>query len=197
MKTAKTLIILLAISLIISSCTSPTTDSAEKIVSPQNQLMSIKGTWTISKVLMNATSDEGNEAAWLNSRVQFANHYISLGESTLEAPQYQMKRVNAEEYLLFNSKSLPKDFRFPNKELEVITVIDQDKFFCEVLIIKEDELVLKIQGNSFYLNKIDDEVDEYISMGIEDENNQELNILMDEEKIPRTELSHIVDLQLL
>jgi len=152
MKTVKILVFLLSVSLILSSCTSPTTDSTEKIVSPQNQLMSIKGTWEISKVLMTASSSEDeNKEEWVDKKVQFSNSYMSLGDSTLEDPQYQMKRVNAEEYLLFNSKSLPKNFKFPNKEVEVITVIDQDKFFCEVLIIKENELVVKIQGNSFYI----------------------------------------------
>lgn len=188
MKTLKILVFLLAISITLSACLGPTTDSAEKIVSPENQSMPIKGTWEISKVLMNASASSNEEDIdqWLGEKVQFSNSYMSLGETILENPQYQMKRVSTKEYLLFNSKSIPSDFTFPNKEIEVITIIDQDKFFCEVLIIKEDEIVLKVQGNSFYLNKITEEVDEYISENIDDENDEDTNILIDKEDIIRT-----------
>jgi len=187
MKTANLLVFVLAISLILSSCARPITDSPEKIVSPQNQLMSIRGTWEISKILMLVSSNEdGNKEQWIGNQVQFSNSYMTLGDIMLENPQYQMKRVSAEEYLLFNSKSLPEDFVLPNKEVEVITVIDQDKFFCEVLIIKEDELILKMQGNSFYLSKASNKVDDYIYSEIDDEKNQEFNILMNEENLIRT-----------
>lgn len=187
MKTVKILVFLLAISLMLSACSSPSTDSAEKIVSPQNQLIPARGTWEISEVLMTTSSNkEEDKEEWLGKKVQFSDRYMSLGESILENPQYQMKRVNGEEYLLFNSKSLPSNFVFPNKEVEVITVIDQDKFFCEVLIIKENELILKIQGNSFYLSKLSDEVDQYISSKSDDENNQEINIQMEKDSLIHT-----------
>lgn len=182
MKTVKMLVFLLVISLMLSACSSPSTDSSEKIVSPQNQLMPVEGTWEVSEVLMTTSSNEGEDKEeWLGQKVQFSDTYMSLGESILENPQYQMKRVNGEEYLLFNSKTLPSNFVFPNKDVEVITVIDQDKFFCEVLIIKENELVLKMQSNTFYLTKLSEEVDQYISNKSDDENNQEINIQMDKE----------------
>lgn len=187
MKIVKTFVFLITLSLILTSCTRPTTDSTEKIVPPKNQLMAIEGTWKISEILMTEVSIEDEEKEeWLNQKIQFSSLYMSLGESVLENPEYQMKRVNAEQYLLFNSKLLPKNFSFSTKEVEVITVIDKDKFFCDVLIISEDELILKIQGNSFSLNKISDEVDEYTVRKIDDENNQEQNMLISEDELNET-----------
>ena len=90
-----------------------------------------------------------------------------------------MKRVSGEQYLLFNFKSLPANFVFPNKEVEVITVMDGDKFFCEVLLLEENRLLLKIQGNSFYLNKVSDEVDEYMNRENNIEDDQDINIQKD------------------
>lgn len=186
MKTFKILAILLIVSLALSACSSPTTDSAEKIVSPQNQLMPIKGTWEVSKILTTENFNEEDKEEWLTKIIQFSDSYMSIGEYILENPQYQMKRVSGEQYLLFNSKSLPKDFVFPNKEVEVITVIDEDKFFCEVLLIKENELILKIQNSSFYLSKVSDEIDEYISSESDKENNENMNIQMDKEGVVNT-----------
>ncbi len=176
MKITKKLVMLLIMSLIVSACSSPITDSADKIVSPRNQLIPVKGTWKVSKVLTSGASNEEDKEKWLGKKVQFSNIYMSIGESILEDPQYKIKKVKGEQYLLFNSKSLPADFEFPNQEVEVITIIDKDKFFCEVLIIEEDELVLKIQGNSLYLKRTSEEVDEYIPKESNSENKENTDI---------------------
>lgn len=186
MKLIKILILLFIMSLVISACSSPIMDSSERIVSPKNQLIPIKGTWEISEVLIAGASDEEGGKEWLSKRIQFSNLHISMGEQILENPQYQMKRVSGEQYLLFNFKSLPANFVFPNKEVEVITVMDGDKFFCEVLILKENKLILKIQGNSFYLNKVSDEVDEYINRENNIEDDPDIDIKKDSEGASRT-----------
>ena len=181
MKIIKISIILFIVGLIVSACSSPIIDSSERIVSPQNQLIPIKGTWEISEVLVAGTSDEKGGEEWLGKKVQFSNLHVSMEELILENPQYQMKRVSGEQYLLFNSKSLPANFVFPSREVAVITVMDEDKFFCEVLILEENKLVLKIQGNSFSLNKISDEVDEHMSRGDNIEDDQNVSIQKDRE----------------
>ncbi|MCK9267645.1 MAG: hypothetical protein M0P14_02900 [Alkaliphilus sp.] len=186
MKLIKISILLFVIGLVISACSSPIMDSSERIVSPKNQLIPIKGTWEISEVLIAGASDAEGGKEWLGKRIQFSNLHISMEEPILENPQYQMKRVSGEQYLLFNFKSLPANFVFPNKEVEVITVMDGDKFFCEVLIIKENKLILKIQGNSFYLDKVSDEVDEYINRENNIEDDRDIDIQKDRQDACRT-----------
>ena len=186
MKLIKISILLFIMSLVISACSSPIIDSSERIVSPKNQLIPIKGTWEISEVLIAGASDEEGGKEWLGKRIQFSDSHISTEEPILENPQYQMKRVSGEQYLLFNFKSLPANFVFPNKEVEVITVMDGDKFFCEVLLLEENRLLLKIQGNSFYLNKVSDEVDEYMNRENNIEDDQDINIQKDRQDACRT-----------
>ena len=187
MKTMKILVFLIGISLILSGCSSPSTGSEDKIVSPENQLLPIEGTWEVSDVLVTgATNEYDDEYEWIGKEIQFANSHMSVDEVILENPQYQMKRVNREQYLLFNSKSLPENFTFSNKEIEVVTVIDVDKFFCEVLIINKNELILIIEGNTLHLNKVSNEVDEYIISEVEIEDNQGISIEKDESEMVQT-----------
>lgn len=161
MRGFKTLFLLIAISLFITACSGPPMSTGEKIVSPRNQLIPVKGTWEISQVLENkATKEEINKEEWIGKKVRFSESYISIGESILENPRYQMKRVNGRDYFLYNYKSLPENFVLSSKEVEVITILEEDKFFSEALKISEEELVLEIQNNSFYLTKISDEVEE-------------------------------------
>ncbi|HZK57995.1 MAG TPA: hypothetical protein VFD17_06765, partial [Clostridia bacterium] len=65
MKLIKISILLFIMSLVISACSSPIMDSSERIVSPKNQLIPIKGTWEISEVLIAGASDEEGGKEWL------------------------------------------------------------------------------------------------------------------------------------
>lgn len=166
MRTIKVLIYILVVSIFLSACSSPnSTDSTQNIKAPKNNSIPIKGIWEISSVL-NLTGESLNEEEdsnkWLDKKVQFSNQRMSFIDTTIENPRYQIKRVASEDYILFNSKTLPPNFSFNKEYVEVLTIIDEDKFFCEVLIVEEDKLILKIQGNNFYLRKVSSEIDQDI-----------------------------------
>ncbi|MFZ5967731.1 MAG: hypothetical protein ACOYVK_11245 [Bacillota bacterium] len=145
-------------------CSSTSTDdSVLKIVPPQNRQIPIQGTWKIDRVLLSDRKDQGHkDEEWIGENVQFSDKYMVFGENLLEKPGYSIRRVKGEEYLLYNHKSFPKDFTLPNKEIEAITITEEDKYFCEVLRINDQELVLEIYNYSFYLKKVSDEVDEHL-----------------------------------
>lgn len=190
MRTFKILIYILVVSIFLSACSSPNnTDSTENIIPPENKLMPIQGIWEISSVLnlaAESSNEEGKKDEWIGKKAQFSSEYMSFVDTAIENPRYQMKRVNLEEYMLFNSKSLPSDFSFNKEYVEVITVIDEDKFFCEILIVGESKLILKIQGNNFYLNKISDKVDKDVFNGNRIDSNQGLIMLEDENTSNKT-----------
>lgn len=190
MRTFKILIYILIVSIFLSACSSPNnTDPTENIIPPENKLIPIQGIWEISSVLNLAAeslNEEEKQDEWTGKKAQFSNEYMSFIDTAIENPRYQMKRVNSEEYMLFNSKSLPSDFSFDKEYVEVITVIDEDKFFCEILIVGEDELILKIQGNNFYLTKISDKVDKDVFSKDGINTNQELIMIEDENTSNKT-----------
>lgn len=182
MKKVKLLWFLLSIILLISACSHSSVDSSDDmIVPPQNQLMPLAGVWEVEDILITESSAKNEDREdWLGRQVQFSRDHMYLRGISLEKPQYQMKTVNAESYLLFNSKSLPSDFSFPNKEIEVITVIDDDRFFCDILILDSEEIILKIQGNSLLLSKLSDEAGDYIFGDITKESNDNGESIRDE-----------------
>ena len=110
--------------------------------------------------LIEKDSKEDNtiNAEWENKIVEFSKEYMALDEYYLEAPGYQIKRVNGKEYLLYNHKTFLRDFNTPDGEIEVITVIDGDKHFCEIVRISDRELVLSASNFNLNLIKISDEV---------------------------------------
>lgn len=135
---------------LISSEPSPT----HGIVPPSNEQTPIRGTWKATPI--NKDNEKQEEKSELEN-FQFSKDFIVLGNLFLKNPTYKMKRVSKEDYLIY----YPGDHfdPFSKDDLDIITVIDQDKFFCEILWINSNELVLNMANDHFYLTKISDEVD--------------------------------------
>ncbi|SCZ02087.1 hypothetical protein [Alkaliphilus peptidifermentans] len=143
-------------------CVSTDNYSNQQIIPPNNLTISVQGTWEITNILNQQSTEEKSPQQWIGRTLQFSSEFAVMGEELLTNPRYQIKRVDAEEYLFYHLKAFPETFRFSDKEVDVITITDQDRFYCEVLKQKDDELVLKIYNDSFIIKKISTEVDSNI-----------------------------------
>lgn len=163
MKKVKPICILILIALIMVGCTASPKESTDRISSPNNNQIPVSGTWKIVKVVEENSSDEdATPLEWEDKTLEFTETYMALGEYYLKNPRYQIKRINGKEYLLYNHKKFLKEFNVPDGEIEVITVIDEDKYFCEIIRISENELILSAYNYNFDLVKVSDEVENKI-----------------------------------
>lgn len=159
MKKIKVIVLLILTALTINGCTVAPSNSAKKITPPKNKQLPIVGTWNIVEIMGESSEVEESEInQWLGKNLRFSDEYIVLGDYFLKDPQYQIKRVNGEEYFLYNHKSFYNEIELTDEQIEVITVIDQDRFFCEIIRINDEQLVLSVNRFSFYLEKVSDEV---------------------------------------
>lgn len=157
----------------MAGCTVTPVESTHRITSPRNNQSPVEGTWEIVKVIEENSKDEKTqEKEWKGKTFQFSEEYMTLGDYFLESPRYQIKRVNGKDYLLYSHKSFLKTFNIPDADIEVITVLDKDKFFCEIVRINDNELVLSIHSYNFYLKKASNEIES--SVGLQDKQ-QEAN----------------------
>ncbi len=166
MNKMKIVLLLIFILSFATGCVNTANDLSQQIVPPNNAMVSIQGTWEITEVLSQQSEDSQE---WIGKEAHFDNEFVVIGKDLLKNPRYQIKKVDQGEYLLYHSKAFPVDFRFSKKEIEVITITDQDLFYCEVIREKEDELLLKIYNDTFLLKKISEEIDEGILEKLKEE----------------------------
>ncbi|WIV12664.1 hypothetical protein [Proteiniborus sp. MB09-C3] len=160
MKKVKLMYIMILIALVMVGCDASPKESTDRISSPNNSQIPISGTWKIAKVIEENSNDEDSrKIEWENKTLEFSEEYVTLGDYYLKEPRYQVKRVNGREYLLYNHKTFLEDFNIPDGEVEVITVIDKDKYFCDIVRISENELILSVSNYNFNLIKISDKVE--------------------------------------
>ncbi|NLL22147.1 MAG: hypothetical protein GX263_10485, partial [Firmicutes bacterium] len=169
------LTLLLLAGALAGGCMGQKTNYTLRIIPPRNLEFPLQGSWEIVSLLQDDTDDiddadgtNGTAAAgepareWIGKTLHFADQYALIGEHLLLNPSYQVKRVEAEGYLLYHHQAFPGGFRFKNTEIEVFTLSDSHLFFCELLRENDGELLLNLFNNSYIVKKIADKVDETV-----------------------------------
>ena len=169
------LTLLLLAGALAGGCMGQKTNYTLRIIPPRNLEFPLQGSWEIVSLLQDDTDDiddadgtNGTAAAgepareWIGKTLHFADQYALIGEHLLLNPSYQVKRVEAEGYLLYHHQAFPGGFRFKNTEIEVFTLSDSHLFFCELLRENDGELLLNLFNNSYLVKKVADKVDETV-----------------------------------
>lgn len=148
-------IFLILIILTAAGCSGGPGEAADKVSPPRNRLTPVVGTWKVDGVIEGGVLKLGElPELWAGKELQFSEDYALFGDNILERPRYKIKKVDKEEYLLYGHKSFPKDLDMSGKELDVITITDEDKFICEIVRVNDETLILDIDKRSLYLKKI-------------------------------------------
>lgn len=181
MKGIKGLLALFLLLILLAGCSDPARDLSQQILPPSNSSISIHGTWKVVEVLHQQEESEGE---WLGEIVQFSPQLAQVGEEVLTAPRYQIKRVNTADYLLYQSNNMPQEFPFTSEQIEVITITNEELFYCEVLKENNENIVLKIYQDLLLLEKVSDEVTiEPCEEALEAEGNEKEEELLQREKL--------------
>lgn len=183
MKKVKLIYVLILIVVVMVGCSASPKESTDRISSPNNNQVPVSGTWKVAKVIeKDSKEDDTINAEWENKIVEFSKEYMALDDYYLEEPGYQVKRVNGKEYLLYNHKTFLKDFNIPDGEIEVITVTDGDKHYCEIVRISDSELVLSASSLNLNLIKISDEVSNDFKVQEKQKESDGTNLVINKEK---------------
>lgn len=152
--------IIIFIVLDIASCSTRPGDSNQRIISPRPNVVPIEGEWKITKVISDMKKASNDHYDWINKNAEFSGKYIMVGDYILYDPSFKLRRVNPQEYLLYNHKSFQSELKITSKESEVITITGKDRFVCEALIINDNEIMLEIYNYNLLLKKLPNTTDE-------------------------------------
>ena len=88
----------------------------------------------------------------------FHKDAVVIGEHFTTKPSYKIKYVNARDYLLYKYKTFPGSIGVEQEEIEVITLLNDDKFFYELLRIDKDTMIINIEDKFYSMEKSVEEV---------------------------------------
>ncbi len=170
---------MLLLNMMVGGCIGQNTNFNLRIIPPQNQKVPLSGTWEIVSLLKEGTANREFAQKWEGKVLHFSDENVLLGDYFLPDPHYQVKRVDAEAYLLYRQQAFPEGFHFQDQEIEVITLSDNHLILCELLLKDENKLLLNFFNNSYLAEKISDDVDETVFLSAETTDIRELGGLTD------------------
>jgi hypothetical protein len=179
MKKIILLVILCVILLYNGGCNSQNTGNTQKIAPPNSNVIPIQGKWVINKVIgvgasTNDTSSLSSDA-WVGKSSEFSNRFVIVGDYILYAPSYKIRSLDLQEYLLFNHKFLGDYINLPSKETDIITITGKDRFFCEIIKIGDNQIILEIDKYNLYLSKISNKIDNVLPSKLNSSFKEEFN----------------------
>jgi hypothetical protein len=151
---------ILLLLLLLTGCTTATTEDVDRIGRPSNDTLLLEGTWKIeSRVGNNGEAEEpvrlassvvGEEMSFSKSAMVFSNNYWSeVG--------YKVKRVNVNEYFLHKDSNVLQEFETEGNEALVLTAYSQDKFLYEFVRVSDDRMIVNIDEQYYSMKKISGE----------------------------------------
>lgn len=171
---------------LLTSCNSNYLEISDKIIAPNNNLPPLQGKWIIEKVIDSPYKklDIAEKRDFINKQALFHADAVVIGDQYLLDPSYKTRRVNLSDYLLYNFKIDSEYLGLEEKEVEIISVLNDNKYFVE--FIKYNEETMIFYEDEFFFLKRDtkeiskEEIDRYINVErsiLRTTNSQELKSL--------------------
>ena len=186
MKKIYLIIFAIILLLLLTSCNSKHLEISDKIIAPNNNLPPLQGKWVIEKVINSPYERleiEGKKGL-INKQALFHREAVVIGDQYLLDPSYKTRRVKLSDYLLYNFKIDSEYLGIEEKEVEIISLLNDNKYFIE--FIKYDEENMIFFEEEFFFLKRDtkeiskEEIDRYINIErsiLRSTNSQELKSL--------------------
>ncbi len=161
MKQIKLLILSLVFISMLCSCTTINVGLVDKIQPPQNKIIPISGVWLIKsyeKKGQNPLEDQIEKL--IGEKLIFDIKIAVIADEYSYYPIYKVKTVNLSDYLLYHYNIDVSDLNIPNQMVEVITITSENKYFYDLIKIKDNEAIINIDGTFLYLERLSEDVDD-------------------------------------
>jgi hypothetical protein len=140
---------------LLYGCKTISTDINEKIITPENNNLIIKGAWKIENLKKTpALTVPKLDVQYTDRLAVFDTSFAIFDDDVCINPQYKIKRVNAKSYLLYNYKITAAELGISSKLLNVLSISDAEKTFYDFLMINSDELLTIIDNTAYKLTKL-------------------------------------------
>lgn len=153
------IIISLIILFILPSCTIREGEVEERIIAPQNNTPPIQGKWVIDELMKTTYGTQNKEDdPFIGKEALFHRDGVIIGESYTNKPSYKVKKVKTYDYLLYKYKTSPNNLGITDEKIQVITVMDDNKYFHEFIKYNDSIMFVNIEDNFYKMLKVVDEV---------------------------------------
>lgn len=165
------IILTIILLVLLTSCNINYLEVSDKIVSPNNSLPPLQGKWIVEKIVDSPYKklDMEEKEDFKDKQVLFHGDAVVVGKQYILEPSYKIRKVNLSDYLLYNYKTDSKYLDIEEKEVEIISVLGDNKYFSEFIKYDDEKMILFTEDKFIFFKKnikeiSKEEIDRYIDV---------------------------------
>lgn len=149
---------LIFMAIILTACNISEGDIKDRVGAPVNLKPPIQGKWEVVEKL--SIEDEILDGEDMNIGMQglFRKEALILGKDFTESPSFRIKNVNTNDYFSYKYKINPVELGIKEKDIQVITIMDEDKYFMDLSKINDTTAIIFKDDNFYKMNRISEEI---------------------------------------
>lgn len=179
MRKFKISIIVFLCMMLVSACNISETNIDKRLKAPKNNVSPLEGKWNVTDYVPVSDSAIKEEDEYMGQPALFHRDALIFMNYYTVKPSFKMKKVNSVDYFLYKYKINVSKLGIDNKDIEVLTIYNDNQFFMEAIKDGDKKLFLYMEDGFYKLEKMLDkvsikEVNKYID--IEEKVNNNLNV---------------------
>ena len=148
------LIALMISAILLTSCADSGGQVQDLIIAPDTKISAIEGKWEVTSLLYRLGSNINDEESdYIGKEALFHTDAVVLGSEYTKEPSYKIKRVKTSDYLIYKYKTSPLSLGLQNEYIDVITVLNQEQYFCELLRLDDKTAFIYKEDGFFRLER--------------------------------------------
>lgn len=151
---------LIMLTLLISACGVDNMELSKNISAPKNINLPIEGRYIIEEYKFStvSTMTEEDAQSYIGREAVFHEDVVSIGDNYCYEPNYKIKNVKTNEYLIYQYKTNPELLNIEEEEIQIVSISGTEQFFNDFIKLTEDTILVNIDGVFFYLRKAPDDL---------------------------------------
>lgn len=148
------------LAILLSACSVDNMELSKNIVAPKNINLPIEGRYLVEEFKISPVSAMTEEEAeiYIGKEALFHEDVVILGDNYCYEPNFKIKNVKANEYLIYQYKTNPELLNITDEEIQVVSVSGERQFFNDFIKLSDNTILVNIDGVFFYLRKTNDDV---------------------------------------
>lgn len=158
-KKIKLIGLLLAMTLVLSSCSTDNFQPENRILAPTNENPPLDGIWTLNRQIQMPYNYKETDENFEEEAV-FHKDAVIIGDEYIQSPSYKTRNVSMEDYFLYNYRVKPIELGITNSKARIVTIFSDDKFFYELIKLSDEEFLIYKNDLIYLFRKTDEKIKE-------------------------------------
>lgn len=161
----KLYILFLTLAIALTGCSNISTLKSNNLNVLSDNAFKYKGTWVVESYYRITDNSYNDTEDLIGKEVQIAKDAINIFNDIITDVRYKLKVVDKSYIISYENNITAEKFIGNKKNLDIISVIDNNMTLCELIILDDSNIVMIYKSELIHLNKFSNNINFNVNYG--------------------------------